>query len=84
MQTRVEEISREISKLERELYEIRKACPHENFKSEYKANTGNYDPSADCYWLNVKCLDCGEFMMFDSVENRAEYYKYSPNKNKKI
>jgi len=84
MNTRIEEINKEISKLERELYEIRKSCLHENYKSEYGANTGNYDPSSDCYWINVECLDCGKFMMFDSVKDREQYYKYSPTNNKQL
>lgn len=33
-------------------------CPHKNVQKKYGANTGNYDPSADCYWTNFRCFDC--------------------------
>ena len=42
-----------------ELVAIQKACPHNDKTGRYGSNTGNYDPSADCYWINVSCEDCG-------------------------
>jgi hypothetical protein len=47
------------SLLTRELSALQDACPHNDKTGKYGANTGNYDPSADCYWINVSCEDCG-------------------------
>lgn len=33
-------------------------CKHKRVKKEYKGNTGNYDPSTDCYWINWFCPTC--------------------------
>lgn len=33
-------------------------CLHPNVEQKYGANTGNYDPSADRYWIDWKCPDC--------------------------
>ena len=33
-------------------------CTHPDVTKEYKSNTGNYDPSADSYWINLHCPDC--------------------------
>lgn len=47
------------SRLSQELYALQDACPHNDKTGKYGSNTGNYDPSADCYWINVACCDCG-------------------------
>lgn len=36
-------------------------CTHPNVNIQYKGDTGNYDPSADSYWIEYKCPDCGKF-----------------------
>lgn len=33
-------------------------CPHGDVTKTHKSNTGNYDPSADCYWTDFHCNDC--------------------------
>jgi hypothetical protein len=33
-------------------------CLHENVTKTHRSNTGNYDPSADCYWTEFICNDC--------------------------
>ncbi len=33
-------------------------CPHTNKISTPMADTGNYDPSQDCYWVVHQCPDC--------------------------
>lgn len=39
----------------------RRRCPHESLLKKHRANTGNYDPSANSYWTEFTCLDCGKF-----------------------
>lgn len=45
-------------KLSEELYELQTICTHPDVIKEYKGNTGNYDPSADSYWIDWHCPDC--------------------------
>ena len=33
-------------------------CTHLNVEKKYDSNTGNYDPSADSYWIDFFCPDC--------------------------
>jgi hypothetical protein len=44
---------------------LQEACPHPDATKEPKANTGNYDPSSDCYWYDCHCPDCGKFWTED-------------------
>lgn len=37
---------------------LQELCTHPNVEKKYKGNTGNYDPTADCYWIEFKCPDC--------------------------
>ena len=56
---RVARIVRMRSRLSQELAELQADCPHTDKTGRYGANSGNYDPSDDCYWINVSCEDCG-------------------------
>ena len=40
--------------------DLQKACSHENATFVNKGSTGNYDPSADAYWREHYCPDCGK------------------------
>lgn len=40
-------------------------CKHVHVEKKYGANTGNYDPSADCYWTEFTCLDCNKWWRED-------------------
>jgi hypothetical protein len=53
-----EEIQYIIVEKQNILKEIQNICNHPNVSKEYKANTGNYDSSADRYWINFHCPDC--------------------------
>jgi len=53
-----ESIDRREEKLARELSKLQSVCSHPNVKKEYKSNTGNYDPTADSYWIDFQCPDC--------------------------
>lgn len=37
-------------------------CGHVNHTKKYDGNSGNYDPSADSYWIDWECKDCGKMM----------------------
>lgn len=55
-----------IEKYQKKIKAIQDSCNHENNEAEYGSNSGNYDPSSDVWWINVKCLDCGKRMTFYS------------------
>lgn len=46
--------------LNQQIKELQKNCAHprEVVLVENKSNTGNYDPTADCYWKEMHCLAC--------------------------
>lgn len=46
--------------LDRLIEQIQKECPHTNAQKKHRADTGNYDPSSDCYWTEFTCSDCGK------------------------
>ncbi|AGN30249.1 hypothetical protein VPFG_00250 [Vibrio phage nt-1] len=71
--TRIEELETQIRMLKDELNEERNRCHHTRITYEYKSNTGNYDPTCDSYWVNVKCIDCNHRMTFDSDEDNTNY-----------
>ena len=39
---------------------LREQCEHPAATKKHGANTGNYDPHADCYWTDFACPDCGK------------------------
>lgn len=51
-------IDRREDKLAKELAKLQSLCGHPNVDKTYKSNTGNYDPSADSYWIEFVCQDC--------------------------
>lgn len=54
-------ITTQIVKLQKELTALQESCAHPRVTKEHKGNTGNYDPSADCYWTEFSCPDCGKW-----------------------
>jgi hypothetical protein len=55
----------EIIRLRKELLEHQEKCKHKNVEQECGSNTGNFDPSSDCYWVIYNCPVC--------LKNWAEY-----------
>lgn len=55
------------------LHHIQEMCEHpaETLRKEYKANTGNYDPSSDKYWVEFWCELCNKQWSADA--NTEEY-----------
>lgn len=52
-------------KLHAQLLKLQDECQHPDVKKVARANTGNYDPSADSYWNDCKCPDCGKHWVED-------------------
>ena len=50
----------EINELYDKIQKIQNKCSHpeESVTKEHKSDTGNYDPSADCYWTCFYCELC--------------------------
>lgn len=58
-------IRNKIDRLNDQLDELQEQCQHPNVEKTYKGNTGNYDPSADSYWIEWLCPDCKKYWMTD-------------------
>jgi hypothetical protein len=55
---RLQTIEKHQTKWELAERDLQHLCQHPNASKKYCANTGNYDPTADSYWIEFKCLDC--------------------------
>lgn len=44
---------------------LQEQCTHTNVTKKYSGSTGNYDPSADSYWIDWHCPDCDKRWMTD-------------------
>ena len=53
-------ISDKIFKLRNQLGDLQELCTHPDVTKKYGGSTGNYDPNADCYWIDWDCPDCGK------------------------
>ena len=53
-------IESEIETLRKFLKALQEKCKHKNLETKYGSNSGNYDPSADCYWIDYYCPDCNK------------------------
>lgn len=70
---RVLEIKAERKKLYYELLDLQLVCEHPNVTKKYRGNSGNYDPSADSYWIEWRCPDCEK--AWTSDQSRANVLK---------
>lgn len=50
-------ISKE-DKIAAKMLKLQSQCQHPNVNKQYNGNIGNYDPTADSYWIEFKCPDC--------------------------
>jgi hypothetical protein len=51
-------LQRQIRELQNELHDHQDKCKHKRATKKYGSNTGNYDPSSDCYWTTFNCPTC--------------------------
>ena len=63
-------IDKKIAKLNADIKALQAECMHVNAEHINRASTGNYDPSADEYWTDHNCHDCGKFWKTDQYWNR--------------
>jgi len=61
----IEEVNRMIAKLNEEKLRLQNACNHPGLISVQKSDTGNYDPTHDCWWVEFTCPNCGKFWRED-------------------
>lgn len=56
----IKEYREEIVALQTKIAKIQDKCNHpkEATTKKHGSNTGNYDPSADCYWTDFHCKLC--------------------------
>lgn len=64
-----------IQKLQLIIKEIRNKCPHKNVIEKFGGSTGNYDPSNDCFWKEVHCIDCDFREILDYNKETHVYEK---------
>lgn len=48
-----------------ELKILQNECTHEGLIVEHRGNTGNYDPSNNCYWTENTCPVCEKYWTED-------------------
>lgn len=59
-----------IKEMSDHIEQLRLLCTHPDKTGECGGSSGNYDPSADAYWIDWHCPDCGKKWMTDqSREN---------------
>lgn len=57
---KIEELQKRMLELRSQIKEIQEECSHPiaALDKTHKANTGNYDPSADRHWTEFHCRLC--------------------------
>jgi hypothetical protein len=55
-----ENLQAQIASFYIEIDQLREKCAHPNVVKENRGSSGNYDRSADRYWKECKCPDCGK------------------------
>ena len=50
---------RKKEKILKDIASLQQSCFHTDRLKEHQSNTGNFDPSDDCYWIKYTCPDCG-------------------------
>lgn len=65
IETRIKRVQSKLIEYNMKLHELRKECAETGhggkLTGKYRGNTGNYDPSSDCYWVEFKCPICGDY-----------------------
>ncbi len=55
---KIESLRKEIDKIYKRIHRLQESCKHKHVTKKHGSNTGNYDPTQDCYWTDFTCLDC--------------------------
>ena len=43
-----------------EIEKLKEICSHPNLEVKHESDTGNYDPTQDCYYTIYNCKVCGK------------------------
>lgn len=64
----VDKLKKEIEELDKKIVTIQNQCSHPEMAvlKVHGSNTGNYDPTADCYWTDFTCGLCHKKWTVDS------------------
>jgi hypothetical protein len=75
VETRIRALMLKIQKATDEIKLIQLECDHPpaTLTEKFGGNTGNYDPSADCYWVDRTCGVCCKF--WTTFSNEPGYYR---------
>jgi hypothetical protein len=65
MKPHIQKLFDQQKRLSEKIKKEQQECLHTNRQSKPGANTGNYDPHDDCYWIDYHCLDCGKYWTED-------------------
>ena len=60
-------------KIDEEIEQLQKECPHESISIKPESDTGNWSRSEDSYSVDVKCDDCGMYKFYDSEVHQEQY-----------
>lgn len=55
-----DDLTKQRKEISAKIEELQNLCKHPNVMKTTGSNTGNYDPSADIYWEDYNCPDCGK------------------------
>ena len=55
---RIKTLKKLVKNFEAEINSIQEECKHLETDVTFGGDTGNYDRSADCYWVDHICKDC--------------------------
>lgn len=55
--------------------------PKQSLVIKYGSDTGNYDPSSDCYWVNVYCPLCKSGWRFEGDQTAYRFPKSVSKEN---
>lgn len=58
VELKAHKLKAQIQKLQAELVAHQNRCKHLKVVRIPRGNTGNYDPTQDCYWLDCSCETC--------------------------
>ena len=71
LQRRIQ-IEQEIAQAYMNLKSLQEECTHPSLIGVFKADTGNWCPSDDAYWVDFKCPDCGKHWTEDQSDTTLD------------
>jgi hypothetical protein len=73
--TEVEKLEHARSIIDKKITAVQNSCKHpiDHVKSKNGANTGNYDPHSDRYWVDHRCDICHKWWREDLTYDNKDY-----------